>query len=237
MIHRKISVQPYIIRQGDFLALLAYRFNFDADAIWNDPANDDLRKVRSNPNILLPTDVLYIPDDELRKPKRQGLKLGQTNTFVSSAPTMTLTHAFVSGDPNVYASRDFVVPELEGFSATTSPDGQVSIDVPITQETVTVVFTDTGEAWELGVGSLDPINTPAGIFERLQNLGYVGGGFSFDSNDLAADGGGTEGMTDPSEAWASDDVPDGDSEDDVGLSDDGTLDDATADLLLKAYGC
>jgi hypothetical protein len=50
-------VQPYVIRQGDYLALLAYKFGFDADAVWNDPKNADLRKIRSDPNMLWPTDV------------------------------------------------------------------------------------------------------------------------------------------------------------------------------------
>ena len=53
-------MQPYVIRQGDYLALLAYKFDFDADTVWGDPANSDLRKLRPNPNLLWPTDVLYI---------------------------------------------------------------------------------------------------------------------------------------------------------------------------------
>ena len=56
-------MQPYVIRQGDFLAKLAHRFGFDADTVWNDAANTKLGDARTDPNILAPTDILYIPDD------------------------------------------------------------------------------------------------------------------------------------------------------------------------------
>jgi len=55
-------MQPYIIKQGDYLALLAYTFGFDANIVWNDPTNADLQKLRPDPNILFPGDVLNIPD-------------------------------------------------------------------------------------------------------------------------------------------------------------------------------
>jgi hypothetical protein len=86
-------VEPYVIRQGDFLLQLAYKFGFDADAVWSDPANDDLRKLQPDPNILWPTDVLHIPappDD----PLAHSLATGQTNTFVSNPPAVPITIRF-----------------------------------------------------------------------------------------------------------------------------------------------
>jgi hypothetical protein len=38
-------LQPYVIKQGDHLALLAYKFGFDADTVWNDPKNAQLRQL------------------------------------------------------------------------------------------------------------------------------------------------------------------------------------------------
>ncbi len=65
-------MEPYVIRQGDTLATLAYRFGFDADVVWNDPKNDDLRKLQSAPNILKPTDILYIPERARAPPSRSS---------------------------------------------------------------------------------------------------------------------------------------------------------------------
>jgi hypothetical protein len=96
-------VQPYVIKQGDFLLLLAHKFGFDADTVWQDPSNADLSKLRSNPNVLAPGDVLYIPDQVNKKPALTNLTPGTANNFVSSAPTMTLAVKFVGDDPATFA--------------------------------------------------------------------------------------------------------------------------------------
>jgi hypothetical protein len=54
-------MQPYVIRQGDYLLKLAYSFGFDAEAVWNDDKNADLRSQRQDPNTLLPGDILSHP--------------------------------------------------------------------------------------------------------------------------------------------------------------------------------
>src|ERR1700722_13430648 len=85
-------VQPYVIRQGDYLAKLAYTFGFDADAVWKDPANADLRKIRSDPNMLWPTDIRYIPDPVV--PAGTTLTPGSVNSFVSTSPTVSINLKF-----------------------------------------------------------------------------------------------------------------------------------------------
>jgi len=58
-------LQPYVVLQGEYLAMLAYKLGFDANAVWNDPKNQQLRdagKLSQDPNVLWPTDVIYIPD-------------------------------------------------------------------------------------------------------------------------------------------------------------------------------
>jgi hypothetical protein len=70
--------------------LLAYRFGFDADTIWQDPANEDLRKQRLDPRLLRPTDILYIPDQVDKEPVSHALQTGQTNSFVSNPPKSIL---------------------------------------------------------------------------------------------------------------------------------------------------
>jgi hypothetical protein len=105
-----------VIRQGDHLALLAYKFGSDADAVWNDPTNAQLRQaghLSQDPNILNPTDMLYIPDS--RPPVMHSLVTGTTNTFVSNIPTITLTHQFVGDDASTYASKAYTVVELDSL--------------------------------------------------------------------------------------------------------------------------
>ncbi|MGA2448331.1 MAG: hypothetical protein ABTD50_06640 [Polyangiaceae bacterium] len=165
---------PYVICQGDFLAKLAHRFGFDADEVWNDPANESLRDVRKDHNILAPTDVLYIPDDAGTNLPVHNLAIGQTNTFVSDPPMVTIAVKFANKDSSSHASKAFTIQELDHLTdLTTTGDGVASFQAPVTLKTATLTFTESGEIWKLCIGTLDPVNTISGIFQRLQNLGYI----------------------------------------------------------------
>jgi hypothetical protein len=298
-------LQPYVIKQGDHLALLAYRFGFDADTVWNDPQNAQLRQaghLSQDPNVLYPTDMLYIPYPT--PPATHSLEPGTTNSFVSTPPTVTLTLKFPDAS---LASQPFSVPELVQLTGlTTDGSGTATLTIPVTLETFTVVFTESNETFAFLVGHLDPIDTLSGVFQRLQNLGYIAPSTTFDSSNLnlvraalrdfkadrspASGGasppsapGSTPGSEPPASAAsdspaasspASSPAPPSDSslapasspgstpsapssddsgppssgptsspdsgpevQDNAGLSDDGTLDDATSQLLVQVYGC
>jgi hypothetical protein len=179
-------VQPYVVKQGDYLARLAYKFAFDADTVWNDLKNADLRKVRPNPNILWPTDILYIPDQGNKQPVTHHLTTGATNSFVTTdPPTGTVCFRLVGAAPSTYASKAYKVQELDQLTGlVTDKDGVATFPAPVTLRMATVVFTESGETYALSLGAIDPINTLSGVFQRLRNLGYIGGDSEF---DLAAD--------------------------------------------------
>jgi len=177
-------MQPYVIKQGDFLAKLAHRFQFDGDSVWNDPANDDLRKVRSDSNALLPTDILYIPDQTGKEPAWFDLAVGSTRVFTSDPPEVDIGLRFVDSD---CASQSITVdeyPHLEGLK--TDDQGKVTISVPVTTELITVTFGELAKSFAFVIGHLDPIETPTGVFQRLQNLGYIPSAATFDPQELSS---------------------------------------------------
>jgi N-acetylmuramoyl-L-alanine amidase len=165
--------------------MLAQKFGFDADTVWQDPKNADLRAIRPSPNILFPSDVLYIPDPPAR-PQMTTLTPGTTNNFVApDAPTMTLSQKFLGSDPKNYASKAYTVQELPQLTGLqTDENGVATFAGPVTLTTATVTFTATGEVWVLSLGGMDPIGTLSGIFQRLQNLGYLDADAQFDASDL-----------------------------------------------------
>jgi hypothetical protein len=168
------DLEPYVIRQGDFLLKVAHKFGFDADTIWNDAKNDALRQVRPNPNILLPGDVLYIPDQANRTPALKPLVTGTTNTFTSHTPTLSLTCKFIGAEAATYASKAFTVQELADLVGLQTDDqGVATFPIPVTLTRATITFIETGECVELGIAAMDPINSLEGIFKRLQNLGHI----------------------------------------------------------------
>jgi hypothetical protein len=230
-------LKPYVIRQGDHLRSLAYQLGFDADAVWSDPKNADLKQLRPNPNILLPGDVLYVPDGD---DPTHDLVTGATNSFVSDAPVAGVTITFTDA---AFASQPYTIQELPNLTGLTSDSsGTVTFSAPVTLDTATVVFAGiAGATYPLKIGHLDPIETPSGIFQRLRNLGFVAPDEPFDPDDLdslrrhlrelkAAQSGGTGEPEDS--APPSGQAP---TADDAGLSADGKLDASTSAMLLQAH--
>ncbi len=165
-------MEPYVIKQGDYVDLLAHQFGFDADTVWNDDKNTDLRQLRPDPNILHPGDVLYIPDQVSKPPAMTSLSTGTTNAFVSDPPLVPVTLKFLDPD---FASQAYTVQELPLLTGkTTGADGTMTLSIPVTLATFTVVFTESGTTVGFRTGHLDPIDTLSGVFQRLQNLGYIG---------------------------------------------------------------
>ena len=49
-------MEPYVVRQGDYLTALAHARGADPNQIWNAPENAKLRELRKNRAILAPGD-------------------------------------------------------------------------------------------------------------------------------------------------------------------------------------
>ena len=166
-------MRPYPVRDNDFVLKLAHKLGFNPDVVWNDPRNGDLRELRKDPNVLLGGDILYVPDQD---PESHDLVVGTTNSFVAPEPPQTTVSVrFVGSESSTYAGRAFALDELPDLSGLATDDtGLATFDVPVTLDRVTLVFPDTGESHALLIGALNPIDTPSGMFQRLQHLGHIG---------------------------------------------------------------
>lgn len=65
-----MNTVSYVVRDGDYLTALAYRFGTTVAEILALPQNDRLKKLRPNPEILAPTDVVYLPESAAHVPSR-----------------------------------------------------------------------------------------------------------------------------------------------------------------------
>jgi hypothetical protein len=176
------EMQPYVICEGDYLLKLAFQYGFDADAVWNDEKNADLRAARQDHNILFPSDVLYIPDQIDKEPDHKDLAIGTTNAFVSDVPTVPLSIRFTDAQ---FASQPCTIDELEALSGlTTTGDGLLTFPVPVTMETATINFTELQISCVCHIGALDPIDSLSGMHQRLQNLGFIDRDTAFDPANL-----------------------------------------------------
>jgi N-acetylmuramoyl-L-alanine amidase len=183
-----VAKQPYVVKQGEYLAQIAYEQDFDADSVWQDSANDEIRKLRPDPNILFGGDVLYVPDKTNTDPKAHSLAIGSLNSFAAPpAPTAKLCIHFRSGSKAAHPSMAFVIEELEELTGlSTDGDGVATIQVPVSLAIATLRFVDTGDRYELAVGHIDPIDTLSGMAQRLTNMGFIPPDVSIDDQPLSA---------------------------------------------------
>ncbi len=94
--------QPYVVREGDTLTVLAYRRGADATAIWNDPSNAGLKASRCSMDLLHPGDIVHLP------PARETftpVSVGAVNEFRAPPavwqPYPAVVLAQSSANPNI----------------------------------------------------------------------------------------------------------------------------------------
>ena len=161
-------MRAYVIKQGDYLAKIAHSLGFSADEVWSHPRNADLKQLR-DPNLLLPGDVLFIPDPAAPP---LGITGGSSNDYSAEIPTTTVTVFFKNlGKPR--ANERYVITGLgEAIEGTTDAEGKVEITVSVHLREVDVAFPDDYAIYGVRVGDMDPIDEPSGARKRLQHLGY-----------------------------------------------------------------
>jgi len=177
--------EDHIVRQGECLSSIARQFGFkDSLVLHNDTANAELKALRPNPNLLMPGDLVAIPEPrgiegtyatgnwhELKvelEPARLKLRLQNFGGVALAHQDYQLT---VDGKPR------------EG---TTDGAGLVDELVPPDAKTAELKtkITRGDEEQELTLRlvlrSLDPISEVSGLQGRLANLQLYGGAIDGD---------------------------------------------------------
>ncbi len=183
----KGDLLPHVVQQGEYLAKMAFVYGFDADQVWNDPKNADLKQKRPDPNVLAPGDVLQIP---AAKKEGQPIRKGTTNSYSVNVPKVKVEFVFKDGD-NPLANETCAVeglgdPDPSAPPLSTDGGGKLSLDVPVTTRELFVNFP---KQECLGVhfylGNVDPESEGSGVNQRLVNLGFLPTYFDDDPDGAA----------------------------------------------------
>jgi N-acetylmuramoyl-L-alanine amidase len=164
------------VQQGDSVVKLATAAGFLPATVWNHPENAALKKRRAHMNVLMPGDVLYIPD---REPKDSDAATDQLHTFVRKG-VVALFRLQVFDVEEPRANQEYRLT-LDGrqYEGTTDKAGVLEHFVPPGSERGELIIGPDNARIEILVGHLDPIDEITGLQKRLANLGYV---------DVVADG-------------------------------------------------
>jgi len=158
------------VRQGESLASIANKYGFLPDTLWNDSANQSLKDKRKTQNILLPGDIVVIPDKII---KEEIIQTEARHRFIKKGLLEDLEIQLKDefGEPR---ADILYILNVDGklYRDNTDSDGLVKATIAVGAKSGSLTF---GENFEeeipLAFGHLDPIDTPSGILARLDNLG------------------------------------------------------------------
>lgn len=167
--------KEHVVRQGECISSLAAQHGYLPDTIWDDPANQELKDLRKDPEQLVPGDVVVLPDKRLEEHARPT---GATHEFRRlGIPAVLRLKLFHDGKPR--ASEDYVL-EIEGLPAIegkTSPEGILTEDLPPRAARGKLTIGPERDELALTFGTMDPPSEISGLQKRLRNLGLYDGPF------------------------------------------------------------
>jgi hypothetical protein len=163
--------ENYVVKQGDCISSIAFEKGFFPDTLWNHPNNKDLKEKRKDPNVLLPGDVVHVPDKRL---KEVSHSTNQVHKFkVKNVPANLIVFLRYGGEP---LKNEPYTLDIDGKVSEGKTDNEGRIRVPVipNAEKGKLVVGEPGREinYTLDLANLDPIDEVIGFKKRLQNLGY-----------------------------------------------------------------
>ncbi|MFO0648021.1 MAG: LysM domain-containing protein [Polyangiales bacterium] len=208
----------HVVKPGECFSLIARRYGYaDYRALYDHPANADLREKRPNPNVIHPGDEVVIPDRDARV--ERGLATGAVHTFALTRPKKVLRVVLKDHRGNPLRGEACVLT-LAGDEAHLTTDGEGLLECAVPHGESTATLAVAGRVLALRFGDLNPARDApdggaSGIKSRLKNLGYAV------ADDRA------EAMRTAVALF----------QHDHGIEASGEVDDATARALVEAHGC
>lgn len=161
----------YTVQQGDTVIRLAELHGLASETIWDDPANKDLRELRGDMNILMPGDILIIPDIQPRLEKRPT---GAVHVFQTvTTPAIFRLQIFDMHNPRANQNYSLAVDTAdEELYGTTDKDGILEEYVSPKASAGIIVIGPDKQKIVVNFGHLNPLSELSGVQQRLRNLGY-----------------------------------------------------------------
>jgi len=156
------------------MELIAEHFGFrDYHLIYDHASNAAFKKLRPNPDILFPGDLIFIPDKD---PGHDDAATDKKHKFVVKTEKIKLVlYLRRAGKP--LAGRNFTlkVGKLV-VTGKTGADGLIQHEIPIGEPEGELTLTgEPAYKRKLNIGFLHPITTVSGVQMRLNNLGFACG--------------------------------------------------------------
>jgi N-acetylmuramoyl-L-alanine amidase len=161
--------KDYIVQQGESVATIALAHGFLPDTLWDLTENAELKKLRQDMNVLLPGDVLKIPELRVREENRGT---DSKHRFLrKGVPARFRVRILDEGQPVANIAYQMWVDNAQK-TGQTDADGWVEQLIPPNASRIELRMEGEKEPYLFLLSHLDPLETPSGIKARLKNLGY-----------------------------------------------------------------
>jgi len=172
----------YEVSQGESIPSIAADNGFFWDTLWSHPQNAALKAKRKTPNQLAPGDQVFIPD--LRK-KVESRGVDATHKFkVKGVPAKIKMQLKMLGQPR--ANEPYVLQiDDQLIKGTLDGSGKLEQFMPPNARSGQLILGGGKEVIPLRLHCLNPIDDPAGIQQRLNNLGFQCGSEDGELDDQA----------------------------------------------------
>ena len=164
--------EEHTVMQGDCFSSIAKEYGFLEQTLWNHPANAALKQKRRNPNVLLPGDMVIIPD---RESGTEQASTEQKHIYKTKGEKTELQlQLLIEDEPLANAKYCLTVGSIT-IESSTDGDGWVREKISAAAKSARLLVspgTEDEEEYELLLGHLDPAEEDSGVVGRLNNLGF-----------------------------------------------------------------
>ncbi len=170
----------YQVKQGDCISSIAFEHGFFPDTIWDHPENAELKKKREDPNVLMPGDVVFIPDKRLKEvsePTNNVHKFRCKNT-----PEKFKLQLLIEEEPRANEEYELEIEDLK-FEGKTDSEGRIQQSIPPNAKRGKLTLKKDETVFELKLGNLNPSDEITGAQGRLRNLGLYFGAIDGQMSD------------------------------------------------------
>lgn len=162
----------HIVKQGECISSIAYKYGFLPDTLQQEAENSELLQSQRNPDILYPGDVINIPE---KKEKIESIDTEKRHAFVRKGVPAYLKLRLLDDEQQPLANVYYTL-SIDSLTITDTTDDDGYIDKPIPPDSKQAILKleidEKTEVYEIPLGHIDPIEKISGIQERLHNLGY-----------------------------------------------------------------
>jgi N-acetylmuramoyl-L-alanine amidase len=159
----------HTVEQGDSVISLSDKYGLFATTIWDDAANSALRQRRPDMNVLLPGDVVVIPD---KRPRMEKRPTGAKHVFRRKGiPALFRLQVYDMHIPRANQHYELIVDGVSHVGITDSK-GIIEQYVSALSKLGELTIGEDKFHVQLLFGHLDPSSELIGVQNRLNNLGY-----------------------------------------------------------------